>query len=106
VEGIPAQKYHPRKIQSGVKKRPNMIFSRRVYLIINSHPIDLNMYERKKHYNRGICRLSAAWYPVCNDLEGVIPRFYLQKKPETPGKRFELLRCRAPLVFKTNAFPD
>jgi hypothetical protein len=23
----------------------------------------------------------------------------------TPGKRFELLRCRAPSVFKTDAFP-
>jgi hypothetical protein len=24
----------------------------------------------------------------------------------TPGKRFELLRCRAPVAFKATAFPD
>lgn len=25
---------------------------------------------------------------------------------QTPGKRFELLRCQAPVAFKATAFPD
>jgi hypothetical protein len=29
-----------------------------------------------------------------------------QKNDETPGKRFELLRCKAPVAFKATAFPD
>jgi len=28
------------------------------------------------------------------------------KTGNTPGKRFELLRCRAPVAFKATAFPD
>jgi len=28
------------------------------------------------------------------------------KTGTTPGKRFELLRCRAPVAFKATAFPD
>lgn len=27
-------------------------------------------------------------------------------KQKAPGKRFELLRCRAPVAFKATAFPD
>jgi hypothetical protein len=37
---------------------------------------------------------------------GEIGRVKNEKKYNlTPGKRFELLRCRAPSVFKTDAFP-
>jgi hypothetical protein len=31
---------------------------------------------------------------------------FLKKRFFTPGKRFELLRCRAPVAFKATAFPD
>ena len=34
------------------------------------------------------------------------PSFFSIKTGTTPGKRFELLRCRAPVAFKATAFPD
>jgi hypothetical protein len=41
-----------------------------------------------------------------NENGARLRREKIKKSVKTPGKRFELLRCRAPVAFKATAFPD